>query len=154
MALFKTDGNFSESRKQVTSKNSRDAFLNEFLNDLISSSSASDFKKDFSPAINIREEDQAYFVETELPGVDKKDITIDIKNDHLILSGEKRSFNEEQKSGYHHIERSHGSFYRTIMLPKDVDHENVRAELSDGVLIVELAKIDSQYNKGRSIEIK
>lgn len=107
----------------------------------------------FSPMVNIDETKDAYHVEAELPGVKKEDIDVSIKDDYLVIKGEKKSFNEEKKDQYHRVERSHGSFYRTIALPGDIDQENISAELKDGLLSIEIKKSDKVEKNEKKISI-
>ena len=92
------------------------------------------------PPLSISEIEGAYVVETELPGVKKKDITIDLYDNILTVKGEKKAFNEESKDQYYRMERSHGSFLRSIRLPTDVDSQKVSAKMEDGVLHIEISK--------------
>ncbi|MGZ3809968.1 MAG: Hsp20/alpha crystallin family protein, partial [Bacteriovorax sp.] len=91
-------------------------------------------------SLNIQESKEGYHIEAELPGVKREEINVSMKGDYLVIKGEKKSFNEEKKDQYHRIERSHGSFYRAVQMPKDVDHENINAELKDGVLKIDVMK--------------
>lgn len=103
--------------------------------------------------LNIQESREGYHIEAELPGVKKDEIDISMKGDYLVIKGEKRSFNEENKDQYHRVERSHGSFYRSVMLPKDVDHENIKANLSEGVLKIDVMKSKAPDKGERKISI-
>jgi HSP20 family protein len=107
----------------------------------------------FSPVVNIDESEDAYHLEAELPGVDKDDIEINVKDDYLVIKGEKNSFNEEKRDKYHRVERSHGSFYRTIALPGDIDKESINAELKNGVLSVEIKKAINRESSEKKITI-
>lgn len=100
-----------------------------------------------SPLVNIEETKEGYHVEAELPGVKKEDVEVSIKDDYLVIKGEKRSFNEEKKDQYHRVERSHGSFYRTIALPGDIDKDQINAELKDGVLNLDIMKSASKKDE-------
>lgn len=107
-----------------------------------------------TPSMNVAETDDAYTVEAELPGVDKKDICIELNDNVLTIKGEKKGFNEEKKDNYHRIERSHGSFMRNLSLPKDIDAERVTASMENGVLHLEVAKTKEAKDKKRSIVVK
>ncbi len=107
----------------------------------------------FTPAINVKEDDQNYIVEAELPGIDKEAIDISVKNGNLFLKGEKRTFNEEKKEDYHHIERSYGTFYRAIPLSKDADIEKVNANFQNGLLTILVGKKDATMSNHRKINI-
>jgi HSP20 family protein len=81
----------------------------------------------FTPCTDIRETDKEYIVECELPGLDEKDVEIDLNSDVLTLHGEKKAFNEEKRGEYHCIERMTGRFERHLPLPADVDREKITA---------------------------
>lgn len=107
-----------------------------------------------APLVNIQETKEGYHVEAELPGVNKDDVHVNIKDEYLVIKGDKRSYNEETKDQYHRIERSHGTFYRAIALPGDIDREKISAELKDGVLKVDIAKATQPGQAERRIAIK
>ena len=103
--------------------------------------------------LNIQESKEGYHIEAELPGVKKDEIDISINGDYLVIKGEKKSYNEEKKDQYHRIERSHGSFYRAVQLPKDVDQEKINASLQDGVLMVDVMKSKAKEVGEKKISI-
>ena len=103
------------------------------------------------PSVNIRETEQAFFVEAELPGLTKKDIDITIENNILKLSGERRFEKDTNEESYHRVERSYGSFLRTFSLPSQVNAESVKASFKDGVLTIEVPKAEEA--KPRKIAI-
>ena len=107
----------------------------------------------FNPALNVKESEDAYFVEAELAGVDKDGIDISIKDGNLLLKGEKKTFNEEKKEDYHHIERTYGSFHRVVPLAKDADSEKVKADFTNGLLTIEIGKKDQNIDTHRKINI-
>lgn len=111
------------------------------------------FSQKLSPLMNIAETDNSYRIEAELPGVDKKDVSIEIHDNVLTVKGEKKGFNEEKKEQYHRVERSHGSFVRSVGLPSDIDAEKISAKLEDGVLHIEVAKQEAKVKK-RTIDIR
>ena len=108
----------------------------------------------FSPAIDVKENDQEYLIEAEFPGVDKKDIDVSIKDRNICLKGEKKTFNEEKKEDYHHMERTYGSFFRTIPLAGDADPERVSADFENGLLKVSVAKKQSGNDSSRKVDIR
>jgi len=103
------------------------------------------------PSVNIRETEQAFFVEAELPGLTKKDIDITLENNILKLSGERRFEKDTKEESYHRVERSYGSFLRTFSLPSQVNAESVKASFKDGVLTIEVPKAEEA--KPRKIAI-
>ena len=108
----------------------------------------------FKPTVSTREGEFAYHVEVDLPGVKKEDISIDIKENTLVISGE-RSFKEERvEKDYYKVESSYGKFQRSFALPENVDVENIEAACTDGVLEVVLPKLEIQTNEARKITIK
>jgi HSP20 family protein len=94
----------------------------------------------FRPAVDIHEDAEAITLTAEVPGMNADEIKLEVENDVLTLSGERRLEREEDKEGYHRIERSYGSFTRSFSLPDNVDTENVLAEKNDGVLTIKLMK--------------
>ena len=108
----------------------------------------------FKPTVSTREGEFAYHVEVDLPGVKKEDISIDVKENTLLISGE-RSFKEERaEKDYYKIESSYGKFQRSFALPENVDVENIEAACTDGVLEVVLPKLKLGPNESRKITIK
>lgn len=159
MGLFKVNGH--EPIKNPASSLSRyDVWKN--FDDMMNSmwpfdarlESGNNELKAIAPRLNIQESKEGYHIEAELPGVARDQIDISVKDDMLIIKGEKKSFNEEKKDQYHRVERSHGSFYRAIGMPKDIDKERISAELVDGVLRIDVAKASLAENAERKISIK
>jgi len=104
------------------------------------------------PAVNISEEDKNITVEAELPGMESKDIDIALQNNMLVLQGEKKFENEQNQGNYQRIERSYGSFYRTIPLSASVDEDKVKASFKNGILTVTLPKKEASQGKRITIE--
>lgn len=104
------------------------------------------------PAINITEDAQAYYVSAELPGVKSMDLDVNVTANQLTLAGERKISQEVQDARYHRREREAGRFSRAVSLPGDIDPENVKARLVDGVLIVTIAKAEKA--KPRQIAIQ
>lgn len=103
----------------------------------------------FAPAVDVFEDGDAIFVQAELPGLRLEDVTVNVENDVLTLSGERKS---EREEGHHVRERWYGAFARSFKLPRTIDVEKIDATLKDGVLTVKLPKRDSI--KPRKIEVK
>ena len=112
------------------------------------------FTGKLTPLMNVAESENAYEIETELPGVDKSDVNIEINDNILTIKGEKKGFNEEKKDSYHRIERMHGSFMRSVKLPLDIDAEKITAKLENGLLHVEVGKHQQAKEKKRTIDIR
>lgn len=108
-----------------------------------------------SPRIDVRETDSALEVEAELPGVDEKDIDVQLTDNVLTIRGEKRFERKDEKNGeYRLIERSFGSFARSIPAPFDVDPDAVEATFRNGVLKLTLPKPPGAASRTRKIEVK
>jgi HSP20 family protein len=92
------------------------------------------------PPVNVWEDGDCLYAEVELPGVDPKEIEIEVVGNVLTLRGEKKHEREEEGKGFHYIERRYGGFNRNIELPTSVDSEKVIAAYKNGVLTVTLPK--------------
>lgn len=101
----------------------------------------------FTPTVNTREGDYAYHIEVDLPGVKKEDIHVEVKDNRLTISGERKTKEEVNEESYHRIESSYGKFERSFTLPEDVDAENVDASCDNGVLEVVLPKKERSPSK-------
>ncbi|MGE4295937.1 MAG: Hsp20/alpha crystallin family protein [Campylobacterales bacterium] len=106
----------------------------------------------FAPAVNTREEENAYVIEADLPGVDKDAIKIDLHGNTLTLSGERKEEKEEDKEGYHLKESFFGKFQRSFTLPEDVDADKIDAKNKNGVLTITLPKAPPKDKKQIAIK--
>lgn len=107
----------------------------------------------WAPHIEVGERDGQLVVKADLPGVTKEDVRVQLQDDALIIEGERRQEQQEQREGVSYTERSYGSFVRSIPLPEGVQAEDVNATFDNGVLEVCL-KLPQQQRRGRSVEIK
>jgi HSP20 family protein len=107
---------------------------------------------DWVPAVDITEQDDAYLVKMELPGVQKEDVKITLEANALTVRGEKKVEKESNKQNYHRVERSYGSFQRTFTLPSVVKSDKIDAVYKDGILSITLPKADEA--KKVQIEVK
>ena len=98
------------------------------------------------PAVNEREDENAYILEIDLPGVKKEDINIELKDNILIVSGERKFKKEESDKGYKRVESFFGRFERRFVLPADADVEHIEATVEDGVLKIVIPKLKEQEN--------
>jgi HSP20 family protein len=106
------------------------------------------------PAVNIREDEKNYNLELAVPGMDKKDLKIDINEDVLTISSELKHENEEERNGYKRKEFSYSSFARTFYIPENVNREKIEAAYKDGILTVSLPKQEEEKSKlTRQIDI-
>jgi len=106
----------------------------------------------FQVAVDIREENDAYFVDAEVPGLAAKDVQVDVEKNVLTIRGERKVEKEEGEGKYKRIERRYGSFSRSFTLPETVDADNISADLKDGVLALRLPKKEAP--SPRTIAVK
>lgn len=109
---------------------------------------------EFSPRVNVSETDKVVQVTAELPGMEEKDIQINLERDVLLISGEKKSESEETGKNFHRVERSYGSFQRAIPLVSDVQEDKVEATFKNGILTITLPKPPSAVKTAKKISIK
>lgn len=105
-----------------------------------------------SPAVDVREEEDAYVLEAELPGLTDQDIDVKVDGNLLTVSSKKEENKDEKKNGYILRERHSRSFARSFVLPEDVDRDSIKAGFKHGLLKLELPK--RPETKPRAIEIK
>jgi len=101
----------------------------------------------WSPSVDIFETEGEIVVKAELPGMDRKDIQLNLENNVLSLRGERKFQKETKDDNYHRIERSYGVFSRAFSIPATVDEERIRADYKDGVLKIVLPKKDQAKPK-------
>jgi HSP20 family protein len=106
------------------------------------------------PQVDIFEKSGNLVVKAELPGVNKADIDVSIDDTNLIIRGERRAENEVQEDQYYRMERSYGSFYRSIPLPKGVRSEDVAAKFEDGILTVTVAKAHAEERATTRVNVE
>jgi HSP20 family protein len=104
------------------------------------------------PSMDISETDKAIEITAELPGLEKKDVELNVAENLLTIRGEKKNEREEKNKDYHLVERSYGSFSRSVELPAGVKVEDISAEIANGVLKVTVQKPAPKQTK--QIEIK
>ena len=107
---------------------------------------------EFAPAFDVSETEKELIVKAEVPGMDKKDININLSDGLLTITGEKKHEKKEEDENYHCFERRYGKFSRTMRLPTEVETEKVDAVYKDGVLTITLPKTETV--KPKKIEIK
>ena len=106
----------------------------------------------WSPLVDITEEEKEYLIRAELPDMKKEDVRLTVENGVLTISGERKFEKEDKGLKHHRIERAYGSFMRSFSLPEDADSSKVTADYKDGMLQVHLPK--SQKATEKAIEIK
>ena len=106
----------------------------------------------FVPSVNSREAKDAYYIEIDLPGIKKDDISIDVKDNVLTVSGERKVRDEISEDSYYKVESRYGKFIRSFTLPKNVNLDKIEAKFEDGRLYIEIEKEESK--KAKLISVK
>ncbi len=137
----------------ITRRNYKPLTLSDFFNEDFFPSYARNTSS--LPAVNIREDEKAFYLELAVPGMDKKDLRIEVKDDVLTISAEQKEDKQEDLEGFRRREFSYSSFCRSFYLPEDVNGEKIGANYKDGILNVEIPKLseDKKREKIRSISI-
>lgn len=125
--------------------------LERQLNRVFGDTGASNGDRNWVPAIDIHESEDAFTVEVDIPGMKKEDIHIEVMDNVLTVRGERKSETEKKDKNYHRVERSYGSFARSVELPGRFNTEKVGAKFEDGVLKVTLPKTED--TKPRRISV-
>ena len=105
-----------------------------------------------APAVDLFEEKDDIVVKAELPGMEKDNIEVNLTDHYLTIKGEKKKEEEIKEESYYRAERSYGSFFRTLELPKDVHADRVKASFKNGILEVRLPKTEEA--KAKEIKVK
>lgn len=126
-----------------------DHFLNEFFGDWEQEDT---LRHSWAPAVDIHEDDDQYLVEAELPGMNKKDIHLSVKDNILTIKGERVSEKKDKKENCLRMERSYGSFQRSFRLPEQVKEDKINANFKEGVLTIQIPKTEEV--KAKEVEIK
>ena len=108
--------------------------------------------REWLPSVDVSETKNDLVIKAELPGLDTKDIDISMNNGYLTIKGEKKNEKEERDENYHLIERSYGSFTRSVRLPREVQSDKITASFKNGILKITLPK--SEEAKKKEIKIK
>eukprot|EP00164_Ancoracysta_twista_P005033 GFYU01006851.1.p1 GENE.GFYU01006851.1~~GFYU01006851.1.p1 ORF type:complete len:141 (+),score=10.56 GFYU01006851.1:39-461(+) len=108
---------------------------------------------DYVPAANIKEKDTKYHVELSAPGYNKENINVSVKDDTLTISGEMKTENEEKKENFLKREFKTGSFKRSFNLNGMVDIDKIDAKYEDGILMVDLPKVETEVKKLKEIKV-
>lgn len=105
----------------------------------------------FSPALDVEENDDAFTLHIELPGISADEVDVSIEENVLTISGERQFYSDKDADGFRRVERSFGRFHRAVRLPDRVDPDKVAATYKDGLLTVTVPKAESA--KPRRIQV-
>lgn len=121
--------------------------MDEFFTDAVATRQSS-----YAPSIDISETEKQYLIDVEVPGINKDDIDLNIENNTLTISGERKFEKKEDNKQYHRVESHYGSFSRSFTLPDNVDVESISATYNNGILNITVDKSEQQTKK--QIKIK
>ena len=135
---------WNSTARPISIFNDFDNFLNDFSSSLNNSSS-------WEPKFEVLNTDAMYCIRAEIPGMSKKDIDIELENNTLSISGD-RKWNDKDQNNY--SEFSYGKFYRSFNLPEDVKENNIKASMKDGILSVQVPRLEKVKPEVKKIAIK
>jgi HSP20 family protein len=125
--------------------------MNRLFNAAFDTPGNSQSARRWTPAMDLLETDDAFVLRADLPGLSESDVSIELEDNVLTLSGERKVEHEDKREGFYRVERAYGTFSRSLTLPKGVDAEAVSASFDRGVLEVRVPK--PEQRKPRKIEI-
>ena len=129
-------------------------FLGGFPNRMGSGEIHSLTVADWSPEVDISQDNHEYLLKADLPEMKKDDVRVTVEDGILCVSGERKSEKEDQKRKFHRIERAFGNFRRSFTLPEDADSTKVTAEFRDGVLKVHLTTTRTAKTKALQVKVQ
>jgi len=129
--------------------------MDQFFDDLIPFSwmreNSGNTMESWMPTSDISEDDKEYLIKLDLPGMEKNDIKVSYQDKRVIISGERKSEEKEEKKDFIRKERYYGSFYRSFTLPEAVKEDNIQASFKDGVLKLVMPK--TEVAKSKTIKV-
>lgn len=111
-------------------------------------------EEDFTPSVDVWDDKDNIYVEADIPGVEQKDINVNLKDNALTISAKKEEAKEEKKKNYYRAERYQGSFYRTMQLSSSVDESKIKANYKNGVLKLIFPKKEKEKAKEIKINVE
>lgn len=137
---------YNQPQRDIFGKRFSD-IMDEFFTDAVATR-----RESFAPSIDISETDKQYIIDVEVPGIDKNDIDLNIENNTLTISGERKFEKKEDGKQYHRVETHYGTFSRSFTLPDNVDVDTINATYNNGILNITVDKSEQQMKK--QIKIK
>jgi HSP20 family protein len=105
------------------------------------------------PAMDLVETEDAFVLKADLPGVTESDVNVEVEDNVLTVSGERKAEHEDKREGYVRVERSYGSFRRSLTLPEGIDPEGVQASFENGVLDIRIPKPEERKPRKVAIQV-
>jgi len=106
------------------------------------------------PKVDIYDEEDSFVIKAEIPGIKKEDVEVNLTEDTITISGEKKREEEAEKKGFYRMERSYGSFSRSFRLPADIQSDKAKAIFKDGVLEVKVPRTEEAKKKEKKVDIE
>ena len=147
MALIR----WEPARELGTIQNEMNRLFNSFF-DTPSPAGSGAFRR-WIPAMDLAEAENEFVLRADLPGLTEEDVNIEVDDNVLTISGERKAEQEDRKEGFYRVERSYGSFRRSLTLPENVDPETVKATFENGVLEVRVPKPEERKPRKVSIAV-
>jgi len=119
--------------------------IDRFFNDSLARSGGSSYS--FVPRVDVIENEKSFEIHVAVPGMNKEDFKIDLNDNYLIISGERKWANEKKETNFHTIETQYGTFSRTFTLPENVDATKISAKYVNGILEVNIPKDEKKVLK-------
>ena len=136
----------NENRMTEKSEDPFDALWDSFFNNVMDRSELG-FRTD------VKEKDDKYVIDAELPGMDKEDITVEMDDNYLTISANNEEYNEAEEEGYIRRERRRGSYCRSFYI-ENIKEDEIEAEYNNGILEITLPKQEETVTKKKTIDIK
>jgi HSP20 family protein len=140
-------------RELGTIQNEMNRLFNSFFDTPTAGSGNGPALRRWVPAMDLIETQTDFVLKADLPGMSESDVNIELEDNVLTISGERKAEHEERKAGYYRVERSFGAFRRSLTLPEGVDPDSVKATFADGVLEVTVPKPAQQVPRKVQISV-
>ena len=110
--------------------------------------------EEVTPTVDIFEEGDEFVVKAEIPGINKEDISVDITDSTVVISGQKKKEEKVEEKNYYRMERSFGSFSRSLRMPAEVQTDKAKAKFKDGILEIRVPKTEEAKSKEKKVPIE
>jgi HSP20 family protein len=140
-------------RELGTIQNEMNRLFNTFFESPVGHGNGPQTLRRWIPAMDLVETNEDFVLRADLPGLSEGDVNIELEDNVLTVSGERKSEHEERKEGYYRVERASGSFSRSLTLPEGVDPEAVKASFDRGVLEVRIPKPEAKKPRKVAISV-
>ncbi len=147
MNLVHYNPNRRLSRRSQIGDNIFNHYFDDLLPPFVALENSSKVQNFGNMKVDIYEKDESIFLEAELPGIEKDDVTVDVKGKLISIGGEKKSNEEITKENCYRRERTYGKFERTFSLPFEIKSSDVKAKFNNGILELEITKPEEQVKQ-------